>query len=183
MEIRPLAAKLKPLGMRGSTQEYFTEFEQLVTLAHYGLNEEFVLNILQQNARKDFIQNVYTSGNIPEPYMEWKERLLGLNKSSRPPAPATKPKLNPSPNMQPVPFKRDSTGITYGGHECTNERKVLVETLGTFQTEMVREHSFVTAGKRKKSKEVCRFVKEDPQLFLKHVQDSTPETSFVADST
>ncbi|KAI8970660.1 hypothetical protein BD414DRAFT_518313 [Trametes punicea] len=47
--------KLESLKMKGSAQRYFTEFEQLVTLAYYGLNDEFVLNILQRNAREDFI--------------------------------------------------------------------------------------------------------------------------------
>ncbi|KAI0371858.1 hypothetical protein BV20DRAFT_908647, partial [Pilatotrama ljubarskyi] len=64
--------KLESLKMRGSAQEFFTEFEQLVAISKYKLDNEFVLNILQRNARKDFIRNIYASGNVPTMYKGWK---------------------------------------------------------------------------------------------------------------
>ncbi|KAJ3015736.1 hypothetical protein NUW54_g962 [Trametes sanguinea] len=116
-------AKLESLKMRGSAQEFFTEFEQLVTIAKYRLDDEFVLNILQRNAREDFIRNIYASGNIPTTYAAWKERILGLDKyrdmfnvirhgPTRIPLPTPRPSNptfnHPTPPPAPaVPFRRD----------------------------------------------------------------------------
>ncbi|CDO75043.1 hypothetical protein BN946_scf184640.g18 [Trametes cinnabarina] len=209
-------AKLESLKMKGSAQEFFTEFEQLVTLANYDLDNEFVLNILQRNAREDFVRNIYARGNIPTTFAAWKTRLLGLDKyrnmfnvirhgpSRIPTAPTTqRPNSapNPPPQPQPIPVRRDGTGIIYGGRgqpmdldrkciKCSAPKREKgscgdawhIPNRSSPNTQYRRRWEEAEESKGF-FEEVRRFVKEDPELFLQQVQGSTPEPSFVEDST
>ncbi|CDO77973.1 hypothetical protein BN946_scf184861.g2 [Trametes cinnabarina] len=205
-------AKLESLKMKGSAQEFFTEFEQLVTLANYDLDDEFVLNILQRNAREDFVRNIYASGNIPTTFAAWKTRLLGLDKycdmfnvirhgPSRIPIAPTTQQPNPPPQPQPIPVRRDGTGIIYRGRGQPMDLDCKCIKCGAPKCEkgscgdawhipnrsspnMQYRHRWEEAEESKGFFEEVRcFVKEDPELFLQQVQGSTPEPSFVEDST
>lgn len=72
--------KLQSLVQRDrDVKEFLLEFERLVALTDYDIGDNVIVSMLQVNANRRLVERIYNSGNIPQGYAEWKQRLITLN--------------------------------------------------------------------------------------------------------
>jgi Zinc knuckle/Retrotransposon gag protein len=113
--------------MRQSTrtaEEYFQEFDQLVRTAGYQQNHDDVLvKYLHEQVKTSIIDKVYSSGQLPTSYQEWRAAIINIDGLERRRAEQKKawsmqhPQKLPSPGSYPktTTEKRTGTGVTYTG--------------------------------------------------------------------
>jgi Retrotransposon gag protein/Zinc knuckle len=113
--------------MRQSTrtaEEYFQEFDQLVRTAGYQRNHDDVLvKYLHEQVKTSIVDKVYSSGQLPTSYQEWRAAIINIDGLERRRAEQKKawsmqhPQKSPSPGSYPktATEKRTGTGVTYTG--------------------------------------------------------------------
>jgi Zinc knuckle/Retrotransposon gag protein len=113
--------------MRQSTrtaEEYFQEFDQLVRTAGYQQNHDDVLvKYLHEQVKTSIIDKVYSSGQLPTSYQEWRAAIINIDGLERRRAEQKKawsmqhPQKLPTPGSYPktTTERRTGTGVTYTG--------------------------------------------------------------------
>ena len=121
-----------------SAQDFFVEFEQLLTTAGLTTKDPSAVEMILQKVRRDILKDIYRAKDKPTTYKDWKERIIDLDDADRAfdllsrhptsaprvslPAPratttnTTPPRPAPSrPLYNPHADRKDGTGVTYGG--------------------------------------------------------------------
>jgi Retrotransposon gag protein/Zinc knuckle len=107
-----------------TAEEYFQEFDQLVRTAGYQQNHDDVLiKYLHEQVRVGIIDKIYSVGQLPITYQEWRLAIINIDGLERRRAEQKKAWSiqHPQRSAQPGSFpkatteKRTGTGVTYTG--------------------------------------------------------------------